>query len=423
MRFVTRLMQSVTRSQYLVCMLSCLAASSAWAAENWNGFRGPDGQGRAEATRLPAQWDSETNVAWRKEIPGEGWSSPAIFNGRVYLTTARPADGEKQYDLSLVILDAESGKLIKVVGVFKQDAQAPKIHRKNSHASPTPLIHENRVYIHFGHQGTACLNLDGEVRWSNDTIEYSPVHGNGGTPIIVGDKLIFGCDGASDPFVLALDKDSGEIAWKTSRESTASRKFSFSTAQAIEVNGKTQVITPASNVVCSLDPENGDEIWRVTYDGYSVIPRPVVGDGLIYICTGYNTPSLLAIRPDGKGDVTDTHVEWTLRKAIPHTPSPLLIGDELYIVSDRGIASCLDAKTGDQHWQKRLGGGFSASPVFADGKIYLQSEEGVGHVLKPGKTFSEISKNELNERTLASYGVVDGALFIRSQRHLYRIGR
>src|SRR6185437_5702085 len=237
--------------------------------------------------------------------------------------------------------------------------KSPRIHGKNSHASPTPLVRGERLFVHFGHQGTACLDLEGKVLWKNTSLHYAPVHGNGGSPILVDDSLVFSCDGGDKRFIVALNVVNGEVRWKTDRTIEASRKFSFSTPLLIVVDGKKQIISPGSNVVCAFDPATGHEIWRVRYDGYSVIPRPVYGQGLLFICTGYNTPSLLAIRPDGKGDVTDTHVVWKTRKAVPHTPSPLLVGEELYFVSDSGQASCLDARTGQVHWQERLGGNYS----------------------------------------------------------------
>jgi outer membrane protein assembly factor BamB len=188
------------------------------------------------------------------------------------------------------------------------------------------------------------------------------------------------------------------------------------------VKGQKQIISPASEQVSALDPKTGKEIWTVTHGGYSVIPRPVYGQGLLFVCTGYNSPSLLAIRPDGKGDVTQTHVVWKSRKAVPHTPSVLLVGEELYMVSDSGFASCLNAKTGESYWQKRLNGKYSASPIYADGKVYFESEDGVGTVVKAGKKFVEVKENRLGAPTLASFAVADGALFIRTDKHLYRFG-
>jgi outer membrane protein assembly factor BamB len=263
--------------------------------------------------------------------------------------------------------------------------------------------------------------LAGKVLWQNNQIKYSPVHGNGGSPILVDNALVFSCDGGDRSFVVALDRKNGKVLWKTDRSVPARKKFSFSTPLLITVKGQKQIISPGSNMVGAYDPRTGREIWRVSYEGYSVIPRPVYGDGLVFITTGYNTPSLLAIRPDGKGDVTETNVAWTMRRAAPHTPSPLLLGNELYTISDRGVASCLDAKTGKVQWQKRVGGDYSASPLFADGKVYFQSEDGTGVVVQAGKEFKQLAKNVMGERTLASYAVADGALFLRTMTKLYRI--
>jgi outer membrane protein assembly factor BamB len=201
------------------------------------------------------------------------------------------------------------------------------------------------------------------------------------------------------------------------------KKFSFSTALAISVNGHEQIISPGSGAVCALDPKDGHEIWRVDYgEGYSVIPRPVYGNGLLIVPTGFDRPTVLAIRPDGTGDVTTTHVAWKITKGSPNTPSPLLVGHEVYLVSDGGIATCLDCESGKVYWQERIGGNYSASPVYADGRIYFQSEEGKGVVVAAGKEFKKLAENVLGERTLASYAVADGAIFIRAEQNLYRIG-
>jgi outer membrane protein assembly factor BamB len=189
----------------------------------------------------------------------------------------------------------------------------------------------------------------------------------------------------------------------------------------IDAKGQKQIISPASDVVTAHDPKDGAEIWRVRYTGYSVIPRPVHGHGLVFFSTCYDSPTLMAVRPDGKGDVTETHVAWTVKKGAPHTPSLLLDGDELYAVSDGGLVSCFDAKTGKPHWQERLGGGFSASPLLADGKVYFQNEDGTGFVVKAGTKYALLAKIEMKERTLASYAVADGALILRTANHLYRI--
>ena len=333
-----------------------------------------------------------------------------------------PIENTRDQSLRALCLDAATGKIVWDVEVFREDSRtAPRIHAKNSHASPTPLCDGQHLYVHLGHQGTACLDLDGKLLWQNRSLRYQPVHGNGGSPILVGDKLILSCDGGDQRFVAALDRRTGRVVWRTPREGNSVKPFSFSTPLLIEVKGRPQVISPGSDMVVAYDPQTGQEIWQVTHDGYSVIPRPVYGHGLVFICTGYNQPNLLAIRPDGKGDVTATHVAWTARRGVPHTPSLLLDGDELYMVSDGGIASCLDAKTGKAHWERRLGGNYSASPILADGHVYFLSEDGVGTVIKAGRKFQQVARNTLEERTLASYAAADGALFIRTETQLYRI--
>jgi outer membrane protein assembly factor BamB len=354
-----------------------------------------------------------------------GWSSPVVAAGKVYLTTAESAAGSDDLSLRALCLDAGTGKPLWNVEIFRQDAKtAPPIHSKNSHASPTPVVATGRLYVHFGHQGTACLDLEGKVLWRNRDLGYEPVHGNGGSPVLVDDLLVFSRDGARVREVVALEAATGKVRWKTTRPGAVPKGFSFCTPLVITVAGKKQVVSPGSGMVGAYDPATGKEIWRVRHNGYSVIPRPVHGHGLVFVCTGYTTPSLLAIRPDGKGDVTATHVAWRHGRAVPHAPSPILVGDELYMVSDAGFASCLDARTGKVHWQRRLpGAGYSASPIYGAGHLYFQSEDGVGTVLEAGKSFRQLARNDMGERTLASYAVADGSIFLRGARRLYRIGK
>jgi outer membrane protein assembly factor BamB len=399
------------------------AAASLLAAADWPEFRGPTGQGLVSGS-LPLQWSATENVAWKKSIPGHGWSSPVLSDGRLFVTTAVPASGQSaKLSLRVIALDATSGRLLWDVEVFGiESGKAPGIHSKNSNASPTPVVAGNKLYVHFGHHGTACLDLQGSVLWRSTELSYSPVHGNGGSPVLAGSALVFSCDGAAKPFVAALDKDSGKVLWRTERETSAKKKFSFSTPLVITVNGRKQVISPGSGAVCAYDPTTGREIWRVRYgEGYSVVPRPVFGHGLIYLSSGFDHPVVMAIRPDGQGDVTDTHVAWTLSKGGPNTPSLLLVGEDLYVVSDGGIASCVEARTGKVRWQERLGGNYSASPLHAAGKIYFTNEEGTTVVVGAGETFNKLAANSLGERTLASAAAAADALFIRTENHLYRI--
>jgi outer membrane protein assembly factor BamB len=408
----------ICRVFLFLALASCVRLAS--AAPDWPEFRGPDGQGHSAARKVPTKWSATDNVAWKTPIPGSGWSSPVLQGNRVYLTTAVEQQG--RLSLRVLCLEIANGKILWNTEALA--AAKVRHHQKNSDASPTPILEADRLYAHFGHYGTACLDFSGKILWQQTSLTYDPNHGNGGSPALVEDRLVFNCDGSIDPFIAALDKRTGKVLWKVPRRTDARKLFSFSTPLVIEVHGRQQVISPGSGVVSALDPANGREIWRVRYgEGYSIVPRPVFGHGLVFLSSGFDRAVIYAIRPDGRGDVTDTHVAWTVDRQAPKTPSLLLVGDELYAVSDAGVASCLDARTGKEHWSMRVPGNYSASPVFADGHLYLQNETGLGVVLAVGKSFRKVAENDLGERTLASYAVSDGALYIRGEQHLFRIGR
>jgi outer membrane protein assembly factor BamB len=400
----------------------CLAAALPLAAQSdWPEFRGPTGQGHAESPKLPLRWSQSENIVWKQAVPGVGWSSPIVYRDMIYLTTALLDEAGQPTSLRALAYDLPSGRPLWNREVFPVATRSGK-HAKNSHASPTPVVEGDRLYVHFGHLGTAALDLAGQVVWRQTELAYSPVHGNGGSPILFADKLIFNCDGGSDPFIVALDKLTGAVKWRVPRPTTARNSFSFSTPLIIEVAGRPQLITPGSGMVNALDPVDGRELWRATYgEGFSVVPRPVFGHGMIFVGTGYERPWAYGIRVDGAGDVTDSHVVWKTSRSAPNTPSMILVGDELYFVADNGVASCVDARTGELHWNERLGGDMSASPIHANGRIYFMNERGRTFVVKAGKQFELLADNELDERTLASPAVSGPSLFIRTENHLYRI--
>ena len=407
-----------------VALVGFIVGTQLFASDNWPEFRGPTAQGISDAKNVPLHWSATSNVVWKSAIPGDGWSSPVLVDGRIYLTTA--VTDSTNTSLRALCVNAKDGLIQWNVEVFQPDSEATQeIHKKNSLASPTAIARVGRVYVHFGHMGTAALDLDGKLLWRQTELKYPPMHGNGGSPALVDDQLIFSCDGESDPFLVSLDAKTGKVNWKTPRNTTASRKFSFSTPLAIRVDGAMQIISPTSGFVAGYDPKDGQEIWRAHYpEGFSIITRPVYAHGLLFVSSSYMKPVLYAVKPaSAKGDVTDSHVAWKHDKGAPNTPSPLVVGEEIYFVSDSGIATCLDARTGNLHWSERLGGGFSASPVLVEGRIYFQNEEGVGTVLKAGKTFEVLAKNDLGERTLASPAVADNTLYLRSKSHLWRIGK
>ena len=403
-------------SARFLSLLFVLAASAA-RAEDWPQFRGPSGQGHSTESGLPLEWSESRNVKWKTPVPGLGWSSPVVAEGRVWLTAA-VRERNAAASLRAIAFDVETGREVVNTEVFRM-SNAILLNPKNSHASPTPILEGDRVYVHFGAGGTAALTTKGDIIWKT-RLPYESQHGNGGSPTLYGDLLIINCDGADEAYVVALDKRTGKIRWKTPRRQPWDQ--AYSTPLVIRAGDQDQVVSIGAYRTAAYDPQSGKEIWRVSYrDGFSNVPRPVYGHGLVYIATGFQEPSLLAVRADGKGDVTKTHIAWTLRRGAPYTPSPILVGDELYIVSDIGIATCLDAKTGQIHWQQRLGGNYSASPVFADGRIYFQSEEGVTTALAPGKEYRRLAANSLDGATLASIAVSNGSIFIRTDNHLYRI--
>ena len=400
------------------------------SAKEWTKFRGPTGDGHVTVKSIPLKWSDTENVKWKVSVPGKGWSSPVISKGKIYLTSA-VAEGDNQdaadvhRELRVICYDSSDGKELWDTKVFEQKPLKRPIHHKNSHASPTPIIEDGKVYVHFGHMGSACLDLKGKILWKNNELKYDPLHGNGGTPIIVDNLFFYSADALTNPFVVALDKNTGKVLWKKQRSETdQSRKFSFSTPTLIRMGGRSQIISPASGAVFSYDSKTGEELWSVDYGGWSVIPKPGVYKNMIYVGTGYERAHILGIRVDekSKGNVTESHVEWEITKRAPNTPSFMIVDDLLYFISDGGIATCVEPLTGEIIWQERTAGPISASPVYFNGMIYFLDEQGKTTVIKAGRKFEIIAENKIKERTLASFGISEGAIYIRSEKSLFRIG-
>jgi len=418
-------MRFLIYNSFVLAFLSVLTS-----AQDWTKFRGPTGDGHVTVKSIPLKWSDTENVEWKVSVPGKGWSSPVISKGKIYLTSA-VAEGDNQdaadvsRELRVICYDSSNGKEIWDTKVFEQKPLKRPIHHKNSHASPTPIIEGGKVYVHFGHMGSACLDLKGKILWKNNELKYDPIHGNGGTPIIVDNLFFYSADASTNPFVVALDKNTGKVLWKKLRSETAqSRKFSFSTPTLISMGGSSQIISPASGAVFSYDSKTGEELWSVDYGGWSVIPKPGVYKNMIYVGTGYERAHILGIRVDekSKGNVTESHVEWEITKRAPNTPSFMVVDDLLYFISDGGIATCVEPLTGEIIWQERTAGPISASPVHFNGMIYFLDEQGKTTVIKAGRKFEIIAENKIKERTLASFGISEGAIYIRSEKSLFRIG-
>lgn len=409
---------------FLLPSLLLAAIATAASGDEWPQFRGPAGDGHSAAAAVPLRWSgSGEEFRWKVPVPGKAWSSPVVGGGRVFVTTAVEREGE--VSLEARCHDLADGSPVWERVVFTKPATA--IHQKNSHASPTPILADGRLYVHFGHDGTACLDArDGTVLWTQTSLVYPPVHGNGGSPALHGDKLIFSCDGQSEPFVVALRTSDGSVAWKTPRSVEVQRTFSFSTPLIIEAKGGFQAVVPGSGAVVAYDPEDGREIWRFRYgEGYSVVPRPLHRDGVVYVCSGFNRAVLYAVRTDGAGDVTDTHLVWSDDKAVPKESSPILVGDLIFLNDDKGVLSCFDAKTGEERYRERLDGrgGYSASPVYAAGNLFFHNGDGVTTVVKPSDTFEKVAENELGEPGLSSFAVISDGFVVRTEGHLVRIGK
>jgi len=347
-----------------------------------------------------------------------------VSGGRIWLTTVVETKDARRdrvsASLRALAFDVATGRELVNVEVFHLN-DAGYVNPKNSRASPTPIVDGDKIYVHFGADGTAALNTSGDILWTI-RLNYESQHGNGGSPVLYRDLLIVNCDGnGGDAYVVAIDVATGKIRWKTPRRRPADQ--AYSTPLIITVDGRDQLVSVGAYRAAAYDPLTGQELWRVSYgDGFSNVPRPVFGQGLVYIATGFQTPTLIAVRPDGRGDVTRSHVAWKIARGAPYTPSPLLVGNDFYYVSDTGILSLADASSGEIVWQQRLGGNYSASPIFADGRIYFLSEEGLATVIAPGREFRRVAVNRLDGATLASMAVSNGSIFIRSNSNLYRIG-
>ena len=401
-----------------------VAATAVTSADEWPQFRGPGGQGHSSEPGLPLEWSESRNIVWSTPVAGVGWSSPVVAGGRIWLTasveTGNPARGPVTASLRVMAYDVTTGREIVNVEV-SSNRRAGYVNPKNNRASPSPVLEGDRVYVHFGAEGTAALTTDGRILWKTQ-YPYESQHGAGGSPILYGDLLIFSCDGDVEAFVVALDKNTGKQRWKANRRRPSAQ--AYSTPLVIRVGDQDQLVSIGAYRVAAYEPLTGREIWRAGYaDGFSNVPRPVFAHGLVYIATGFQDPTLIAVRPDGTGDVTRTHVAWTVSRGAPHTPTPIVVGDELYMVSDIGILSALDAQAGTTLWQARLPGNYSASPVFVDGRIYFQSEEGVTTVIAPGRSFRRLALNRIDGDTLASMAVSNGSLYLRSDTRLYRIAQ
>ncbi len=429
---------------FVPAILLCTTRMSL-AGDSWPEWRGATGQGISDATNVPTSWSEKENIAWKTKVPGLGWSSPIVADGKVWVTTAIdvPASEEdaerrrkastnsqpliisESVSLRAVSLDLETGELHQNIEVLTEQ-EPQEIHIKNSYASPTPIIENGRLYCHYGPYGTACIDVkSGEVLWTNRSLRVKHENGPGSSPILWNDLLIVHCDGIDQQYIVALDKRTGKQVWKTPRtgklgENVQTRK-AYATSLVIPVNGDPQVISPAADWVYGYEPSSGRELWKLSYGelGFSNSARPIAGHGLIYICTGYMQSRMLAVKVEEQNGKCSPEIAWQYKRQVPNVASPLLIGQEIYFASDNGIASCIDAKTGEPHWTERIGRRFWASPLYADGKIYFFDDDGTTTVIAPGKTYRQLFVNKLEGIQLATAAAIDGALILRTDEAIY----
>lgn len=424
-----------------------LCVSSAFAGDAWPGFRGPSADGRSDAKDLPTTWSETENIRWKAAIHGRGHSSPVVLGNQVWVTTADEVMGEKkpntqkgappsnpiqEVSLFAICVDRDTGKVRHDINLGSQrDPQY--CHPFNSYASPTPFIEAGRLYAHFGSLGTWCVDTTtGKVIWERRDLECDHFRGPGSSPVVYGDRLYLIFDGADLQYVAALDKSTGKTVWKTDRKIKYSTdngdyKKAYATPALFEIDGRPHLVCPSAECTIAYDPKTGAELWRIVHGGMNGSARPVAGDGLLYLTNGH-TRKLLAMKPGTMGTVPTSAVKWQVTKDVPTRPSLLLDNGLIYMVSDTGLASCLDAATGKAHYaEQRLDGEFSASPVLANGHIYYCNQIGKTFVVPVGKAFDVVAVNRLGEARnigfMASPAIAGNALFLRTTTHLYCVGK
>ena len=406
----------------LITVASCVVIE---ANEQWSQFRGHYGNGIIKSTSAPINWSENTNIDWSTPIHDRGWSSPVIWNDQIWMTTATK-DGNKMY---AICVNKLSGKIEHDLHVF--DVKSPQaITNENTYASPTPVVEEGRVYVHFGTYGTACISTkDGQILWKRRDLNCDHEIGAGpaSSPFIYNDFLIFNVDGRDVQYVIALNKETGKTAWKTNRsvdfsDVQVNQRKAYGTPFIIPRGNSNQMVSIGAKGVYSYDPENGKELWKAEHRGWSIAPRPVYGEGLVFTMIDRDRPEMWAINPNGSGDITETHIEWKETKRMPPRASPIIIKGLLFVVDRNGYISCIEAKTGKSIWQKRMKGRFSASPILANNLIYFFNEDTVCTIIKPTRELEIVAENKLSDdKLMATPAFDENSIYIRTEKNLTRI--
>ena len=419
---------------YLLPILLSIGYAEPTLKDQWPEFRGPNGNGIVVGERgLPTTWSEEKNIAWKTKIDGKAWSSPVVWDEQIWITNSS-ADGKL---MEGICINKKDGKIKYRLSLFSNETVEPLGNNVNSYGSPSPVIEKDAVYIHFGSYGTTAIDTNsGKEIWKRTDLECRHFRGPGSSPIIFQDMLILTMDGVDFQYVIALDKKTGKTKWKTERSTKwddvepdgkirgdGDLRKAYTTPTFLKVSGKTIMISPGAKSCFAYNPINGKELWNITYTGYSNASRTVIYKDNAIINSGYGKPHLISVKidPSAAGDISGTHINWDIFKRVPKRSSPIIVGDQLYMTTDEGILTCLDAKTGESNWSDRMPGHYSASPIFADGKLYFFSEMGHCYVIAPGGDYNLISKNKLDSGFMASPAISGKAIYARSKTHLYRI--
>ncbi|QGY43056.1 PQQ-binding-like beta-propeller repeat protein [Maribellus comscasis] len=410
---------------FLFCVVSF-----AQNPNSWTHFRGSNMDGHAQVTKAPLHWSDSTNVVWKVPVKGTGWSSPVVFGNQIWLTSATE-DGKEFYTFCF---DLNSGKLLDEKIIFSC-VEPQRIHSTNSYATPTPCIEDGFVYVHYGTFGTACINTNNfDVVWKREDLKCDHMQGPASSPIIYKDKLIVHLEGTEDPYVVALNKRTGETIWKSVRPEKiydtlepVYRK-SYQTPIVVNVNGRDLLISNSSFMCFAHDINTGEVIWTIEYGYDSTVSQPLFWNGLVFVNSGWifldNKPYFTrqyAVDPTGNGDVTETHIKWMYEDEVPQIPTPVIIDGKMYMVHDRGMVTCLDAMTGEVIWKEKLRGNFNSSPVYAGGNIYFINVKGFCSIVKPGDTFQKIAENDIDETVKAVPVFIQDKLLLRTEKNLYLI--
>jgi outer membrane protein assembly factor BamB len=415
---------SIKKYGLLCAALLLSGASGLFAQTNWTYYRGSNLDAVSSNRNLPLKWSETENVIWKTPIHGKGASSPVVFGNQIWITSA-DSSGKKLY---AICSDFNTGKIIYDLNVFQHDS-VPAIHTLNTYATPTPAIENGFVYVHFGALGTACIETNtGKAVWKREDLKCDHVQGPASSPIIYKDLVILHYEGVDIQYLVALNKKTGKTVWKSVRPQEyytgqpAIARKAYVTPIIVKVQGKDMLISNGAEVCIAYDPATGEEIWRIPYVSDTTISMPMFSNGLVIFTTGLMDPiKLMAVKPEGKGDISKTNVVWSMEKDVPAITSPFVKDGILYMIHERGNLTCLDATTGKTVYVNKLKGQFYAAPICADGKIYITSKNGTIYSLKEGKEFQVLAESKLDGEFMASPAVSGKSLILRSSKALYRI--